>query len=196
MYKFKNLSVEKIIIMIKKANDSQIITNLEKIKFLTYESLKLRYILYQIRTYVLSQTNEDRSRKLLIIEDISLTTFFYQSVFNKLYIKSEILHVELSNMKRVNLVKRFNDSNDSLLILIIMYQVFAQKINLNKCCSKVIVFILTINVSFEIQTWSRLIKICFIMNSYQYDENAVTLRSFVVNSYQYDQSADFFFASQ
>ncbi len=152
MYKFKNFSVEKIIIMIKRTNDFQIITNLEKIKFLTYESFKLRYILHQIHTYVLSQTNENRSRKLLIIENISLTTFFYQSVFNKFYIKSEILHVELSNMKRVNLIKKFNDFNDNLLILIIMYQVSTQKINLNTCCFKVIVFISTINVSFEIQT--------------------------------------------
>jgi hypothetical protein len=181
MYKFKNLSVEKIIIMIKKANDFQIITNFEKIKFLTHESLKFRYILHQIHTYVLSQTNEDRSRKLLIIENISLTTFFYQSVFNKLYIKSEILHVELLNMKRVNLIKKFNDFNDSLLILIIMYQVSIQRINLNTCCSKMIVFTSTINVSFEIQAWSRLIRICFIMNSYQYDESAMFFcREFVL----------------
>jgi hypothetical protein len=156
--------------------DPETTTGLEKVKFLTYGSPKLRYILHQVHTYVLSQTAQDGSRKLLIIEDISLTAFSYQSVFNMLYVKSEILHVELFDIERVHLIKRFNDLNDSLLIFIIMYRVSAQRVNLDTCCFRILVSTSIINASSKIQAWFRLIRIC----------------SSVVNSYQYDKSVMFF----
>lgn len=77
--------------------------------------------------------------------------FFYQSVLNVLYVKSEILHVELFDIERVHLIKRFNDLNDSLLIFIIMYQVTAQRLNLDTFCFRIIVSTSIINAVSKIQ---------------------------------------------
>ena len=57
-----------------------------------------------------------------------------------------MLNAGLTDLERVNLVKRFNDPKDSLLILIIMYQVSsAHGVNLDRCCCRVLVATLAIN---------------------------------------------------
>ncbi len=57
-----------------------------------------------------------------------------------------VLHADFNDQERVNLMKKFNDQNDELIILIIMHAVFAQKMNLNKCCNKVLIVINIVNV--------------------------------------------------
>jgi hypothetical protein len=68
---------------------------------------------------------------------------------NLIYVETTVLHADLSDQERVNLMKRFNDQNDELIILIIMHAVSAQKVNLNKCCNKVLIVINVVNVSQE-----------------------------------------------
>ncbi len=70
---------------------------------------------------------------------------------NLIYVKAEVLHVDLIDSEKMNFVNKFNDSFDNLIVLIIMYQIFAQNVNLNKCCFRMIVVTSVINVFSKIQ---------------------------------------------
>lgn len=150
-YKFKNLSAKEILIMIRRTEDLDINTKLKKLKFLFYDLFKLRYILNQIHTYVLPQTSAQKPKKLLITKDVFLIIFFYETVLKFIYIDAEVLHAKLIDIEKIHLIQKFNDSEDFLTILIIMYQVSAQKINLDFCCHRIIVSISAINAFSEIQ---------------------------------------------
>lgn len=50
-----------------------------------------------------------------------------------------MLHADSTNSERRNLVRRFNDELNFLTILVIMYQVNAQEINLDRCCFRIII---------------------------------------------------------
>ena len=81
---------------------------------------------------MLPHTITDKPRKLLITGDVPLNAFFWDSVCNFAYVETEVLNARLTDLERVNLVKRFNDPKYFLLILIIMYQVSAQGVNLDR----------------------------------------------------------------
>ena len=72
-------------------------------------------------------------------------------MLNFIYMKTEMLHAIFIDVERFNLMNKFNNSDDFLLMLIIMYQMSTQNVNLDRACSKMIVAISTINVSIEIQ---------------------------------------------
>lgn len=55
-----------------------------------------------------------------------------------MYVESAVLHAALSDAERIQLVARFNDPDDQLLVLIIMRAVSSQGVNLDKCCRRVI----------------------------------------------------------
>lgn len=158
-YRAKNIGAREMIVVAKRQGDPITNTGMEKLRFLATGSPKLRYILHTIHTYVLPSTVDQQPRKLLITEDVPLNAFFYESVCNFCYVNTEVLHAGLSDSDRVNLVKRFNDPKDDLLILIIMYQVSAQGVNLNPCCCRVIITTPAINAPSEIQAWSRVIRV-------------------------------------
>lgn len=56
--------------------------------------------------------------------------FFVELVINLLYIQVTVLHAGLSETEKVELVNQFNDADDKLTVLIIMYQV-SSKIQLS-----------------------------------------------------------------
>jgi hypothetical protein len=166
LLKIKELFAHHIVNLVRRERNLIPKTNLKKWKFLLYDVLTLRYIMHQIHIYVLSHKEIDMKRKLLITKNIFFNAFFMKNVCNLIYVKTEILHAKLIDIERVNLINRFNDSNDNLLILIIMYQMSVQNVNLNTCCFRAIVTISAINVFFEIQTWSRVIRVnCWESNS-------------------------------
>lgn len=76
-----------------------------------------------------------------------------------IYVKTEVLHADLNDSERIALVKRFNDSSNPLLVLVIMYQISAQWVNLDACCSRAIIATPATNAPSEIQAWSRIIRI-------------------------------------
>ena len=104
------MTAHHIINLVKREGDSDVTTGSEKLKFLTYGAPTMRYILYQIHTYVLPHTITVKPRKLLITGDVPLNAFFWDSVCNFAYVETEVLNAGLTDLKRVNLVKRFNDS--------------------------------------------------------------------------------------
>ena len=91
-----------------------------------------------------------QSTKLMITEDILLNAYYLELVCKSVYINAKVLHAGLSDAERVQLVKRFKDFKDNLMILVIMYQVFSQDVNHDPCCVRVIVFIPAINAPSKI----------------------------------------------
>ena len=168
LFRNKNISAHHIINLVKRSEDPSINTDMTKFQMLIYESSILRYILNQIHTYVLSHDANSKSRKLFITENISFNAFFWKSACKLFYVDAETLHAELNDVERVNFVKKFNDFDDFFFIFIIMYQVSAQRINLNRCCFKIIVVISIINVFIEIQTWFRIIRVCFQIDHFHF----------------------------
>lgn len=160
LFRAKGITAHHLISLVNRQGDMKKTSGLERLQFLTYDSPKMRYILYQIHTYVLPHSSNIRPRKLLTIEDIPLNAYFWESVCNFVYVETEVLHAALTEAERVDLIKRFNDSENSLITLIIMYQVSAQGVNLDKCCSRVLVATSVINAPLDIQAWSRVIRVC------------------------------------
>jgi hypothetical protein len=68
----KEFNVHHLIFMMKRTDDSVIEIDLKKIRYICFDSLKLRYILHLINIYVLSFIIAHNRRKLLLCEDISL----------------------------------------------------------------------------------------------------------------------------
>lgn len=57
---------------VKRRGDPDTYTGSEKLRFISYGSPILRYILYQIHTYILPHNIMEKSRRLLITEELLL----------------------------------------------------------------------------------------------------------------------------
>ncbi len=156
----RKFNAHHLIFMMKRTDDFIIEIDLKKIKYICFDSLKLRYLLHLINIYVLFFIIAHNRRKLLLCEDISLFAQFWKMTINLIYVETIVLHFDLIDSKRIMLIKRFNDSTDDLIILIIMHVVSIQKINLDKCCSRMIIVINVINASQKWQDWERILRVC------------------------------------
>lgn len=145
--------------MVLRKGDPLPSTGLEKLRFLTFGSPILRFLLHQIHIYVLPESCQSRPRKLLLTEDIPLSAQFWEVSLNLIYVESAVLHASLSDGDRIQLVNRFNDPEDSLTILIIMHAVSAQGVNLDRCCNRVVVVTNAANAPLEWQSWGRVIRV-------------------------------------
>ena len=82
-FRAKGVAANHIINPVKREGDSDVITGSEKLKFLTYCSPTMKYILYQIHTYVLPHIVTDKPRKLLTSETQPPCVYCYSSVWAK-----------------------------------------------------------------------------------------------------------------
>jgi len=62
-----------------------------------------------------------------------------------------MLIVYLKTDERKKVVNNFTDSTSSLLVLIVMYAVSAQRLNLNSCFAQVLMTSSAVNVAAEVQ---------------------------------------------
>ena len=148
--------------MVLQKGDATPDTAFEKLKFLTFSSPALRFILHQVTTYVLPQSTIEKPRKLLLTEDIPLTAQFWEICVNFVYVKCVVFHSGLINLKRVELVARFNDPDSPLLVLIMMHSVSSQGVNLDQYCSRVVVVTNARNALLEWQSWGRIIRVFYL----------------------------------
>ncbi len=74
--KNKKFNTHHLIFMMKKINDFIIEIDLKKIKYICFNSFKLRYILHLINIYVLSFIITHNQRKLLLCENTFLFAQF------------------------------------------------------------------------------------------------------------------------
>jgi hypothetical protein len=135
----RGFNAHHLIQMVKRTGDPSTLTGLEKLKFITFGTPILSYIFHQINSYVLPPTTSHAKRKLLLCEDVPLSAQFWEMAINLTYVQTAVLHAGLTDSERVSLVKRFNDPKDELTILIIMHSVSTQGVNLDRCCSRVLV---------------------------------------------------------
>lgn len=80
---------------------------------------------------------------------------------NLMYIETQVLHNALTDAERVRLVERFKNPND-LLVLIIMYQISSQGMNMDQCYNWVIVAIPAIKIRLNIAAEGKGLGTCKI----------------------------------
>ena len=73
-------------------------------------------------------------------------------VLNLIYVKTVVLHASLLILEQVKLVTRFNNPENSLLVLIIMHSMLLQDVNLDKYCNQILVITNAANALFEWQS--------------------------------------------
>jgi hypothetical protein len=166
MQRFRNLNLtaHHFIDIVKRPSDPPTNTGLEKLRFLTHGSPTLRYILSQIRDYVLPTKADGTYEKLLITEDLPNLAWFWEKVLQFLYIGAAVLHTNLHSNERQVLQDRFNNPNDSLKVKIIMYSVSAPGVNLGKACTRVLVATAATNASLELQVAHRVIQVSILIS--------------------------------
>lgn len=151
-----------------------ILSNFEQALFIKLERMRsaemllfvvwptLRYILSQIRDYVLPTKADGAYEKLLITEDLPSLAWFWEIALKFVYIDAAVLHANLDSNERQVLQNRFNDPKDSLRVKIIMYSVSAQSMNLDKACSRVLVATPAVNAPLELQAVHRVIRVSIL----------------------------------
>ena len=162
-YRTKAHNVDWLVEMTRREGDWDPSTRLERVQFLSEGSPTLRFILSQVKGTVLIGDADPggHPNKLIITEDTPLTAWFWEIVLNYLYIETEALHSGMTNSERIDLVKRFNDTKSSLKVLVLIYNVGAQGVNLDESCKRVLVATSALNASLEIQAWGRAIRVCW-----------------------------------
>ena len=148
-----------LIDMVRRKRDPEPSNGLKKLLFLCFGSPVLRYLLYQLHTYVLPAGLDTPPRKLLLTEDVPLLAQFWEMCLNSVYVETAVLHAALSDGDRIQLVNRFNDSRDPLTVMVIMHTVSAQGVNLDRCCNRVVVVTNAPNAPMEWQSWGRVIRV-------------------------------------
>ena len=150
-----------LISWILKADDIKLRIRLNEIEYLMHESLTLHYILSQIQNYVLLTTSSEQFRKVIITEDMLLVTWFYEWVLNHLHISIKMLAAYLTAEEQKKVIDDFNNTDLSVVILIIMYAVSAQRLNLDLWCSRVLIAASAVNTAAEIQIWDHVLWVSY-----------------------------------
>ena len=139
-YRSKGHTVDWLIEMTARDGDIDPKTSsrIAKLCFLAEGSPTLRYIIHQLRDWVLDgQADLKPPRKLIISEDTPLVAWFWELACNYLYVQTEVLHSGLNNEARWNLVQSFNNPKSAVKVLVLMYNIGAQGVNLDTCSCRV-----------------------------------------------------------
>ncbi|KAJ1326705.1 SNF2-related protein [Microdochium nivale] len=135
----------------------------------------LRQILAYIKNNIVNRDPGEKIRKLLITEDIPVLAWYYEIVLQFAGFNCRVLHSDLTNIQRQELVEDFNSpSSDSCQILIQMYKVGAVGTNLHHNCSRVIVASQSHSLRMQSQAIHRVIRFG--------QENVVQVARLMVNN--------------
>lgn len=77
--------------------------------------------------------------------------YFYERVLNHMRIPTRVLAAYLNAEERKKVVDDFNNVDIGVVVLIVMYAVSAQGLNLDPWCSRVLVAAPAVNTAAEIQ---------------------------------------------
>ncbi|CAJ2502433.1 Uu.00g098270.m01.CDS01 [Anthostomella pinea] len=120
----------------------------------------LWYILYYIKENILDRPKNAKIKKLLIIENVPILAFYYELVLQLLGFNCRVLHSDLSNESRQELIESFNsDKVDSTQLLIQMYTVGFAGTNLHKNCHLVLIAAQAHAFAVQWQTIHRVIRV-------------------------------------
>ncbi|KJX94525.1 hypothetical protein TI39_contig4182g00005 [Zymoseptoria brevis] len=126
-------------------------TQREMMKWLSYGSPKLRYLIEYYATKVMRSPD----RKLMVCEDIPFSAWFWELAFATMNIPAATYHGDLSEKQRRKMVADFNDPNSTLRVLICEYGCTVAGMNFQKCCNDVFVCTAGVNLHIEHQVQYR-----------------------------------------
>lgn len=141
--------------------DAPIDTKRERMEFLSFGSPTLRLLLRTIISEVLPTLDspKQRMRKLLVTEATVLSAWFYEIVLKYGLINAKVMHSDLTQKERTTLSNEFLDINSDLQVLVIMYDVSAQGLNLHSACHVAFVATAARNCALEVQGWGRILRV-------------------------------------
>jgi SNF2 family DNA or RNA helicase len=88
-----------------------------------------------------------RPRKIIITEDTPVVAWYYERVLNHLHVPTKVLAAYLNADERKKVVDEFNNINVGVVVLLVMYAVSAQGLNLDPRCSRVLVTAPAVNTA-------------------------------------------------
>lgn len=129
-------------------------------------SPKLRFVLDMVETWVLPRTTLGKGNKLLILDAVPLSTLFIELVCNIAYVQTARLYSGLSEDERVKLAAKFNDPEDDLKLLIVMFGASSAGANFDGFCWVVIVLNIAHNAAVEAQSYNRVMRVSLLSPSH------------------------------
>ncbi|MCJ1314190.1 hypothetical protein MMC25_007870 [Agyrium rufum] len=134
-------------------------TGLGKLRFLIWVSPAGRYLLWEISNHVLPEVKGQRSKKLFVIEATPMAAWFWKIMCSLVYVKARTYYAGLTEKERDDLVDAFNDKRSDFQIMIIMYSISSQGLDLDRACHRVVIAQPANNAGIEVQAWSRLVRV-------------------------------------
>jgi hypothetical protein len=153
-------SVAWVVALTRRPTDGPLETRKEILKYLCDGSPKLRYLLQQTKDYV-DNRKPGKPHKLMLADEIPVVAWFWELICRWLYLDARALHSDMTQSERDELVKRFQDPDDSLCIIIVMYFVSTIGLNLDRSCCFILIMTPGSSPADEIQAWGRALRVCF-----------------------------------
>ena len=149
--------------MVHRDDDPDLTNGLKYAEFLSYGSPKVRYLVHMIKMVIFGQTQS--KQKLLITEELPISALFWELACQLLHVECAVLHSEMNDSERIEVVRDFNNPKHPLKILVITYHVTTQGVNLDESCSRVLVMTPAANGPVEIQSWGRVIRVSKVLHT-------------------------------
>ena len=166
-YNSPEYEAEWLIKRVIRPGDVQPVTRQDQLRFLTTGSPVLRFVLSQLRDYVLPYLDTSGDpKKLMVTLDTPLVAWYYERVLNLLHINTKVLGAFLTADERTKVVAEFNDPKGKLVVIIVMYSVSSQGANMDGCCNRVCVCEPAINHASEVQAWTRAVRVSYSKHVY------------------------------
>ena len=150
----KWLGADYLAVMTYERGDPSYETRDGLLAFLTDGSPQLR-ISYSIVRQVCYKENG----KLLVTEDIPFCAKLYKDGLRAAWAHAEVLRSNLSHKQRKKLFEEFNDPDSSIKVLIMMYDVASQGLNLQKASCKVLSMTPAKKFDPEMQATNRVLRV-------------------------------------
>jgi SNF2 family DNA or RNA helicase len=141
-------------------------TAADLLRFLCHGCPTARLVLQEILTHkILEEVNKEiygHHQKLVISEKVPANALYLSLLLRAGLIDTRVIHAGLSNGARSQLVKLFNDPNSSLKVLIMMFNVSAVGLNLEKAYDRVVIVSIPRNRSQDAQLGRRVDRVSCI----------------------------------
>lgn len=152
-WRTRGFNGEDFVDWIRRPGDPIVRTRGDYIRYLCEGSPILRAIFAEIHKHVLS------GDKILITENVPLIAWHWEIAIQLLMIGVSVLHSALNQNSRHRIASDFNATESPLRVLIIMYNVGGQGINLHHACHRVFVATGAVNLAKQLQAIGRVIRV-------------------------------------
>ena len=116
-----------------------------------YGCPKGRYLLKVLRQHII----DAGKKKVLIFVNISMTCLFLYWLLRAVYYNTVALDSSIDDAANAKIIGDFNSDKAELEILITTYRIGGQAVDLQHCCSTIVLFEPAVNTNTEIQAIGR-----------------------------------------